>query len=242
MVIQEYSNKDNEGTVRSSDRYPYYVLLFSAKTQESLEEKISDMLSLLKGDNAKGYNLSEISYTLQAGRQHFNHRLAVVIQGLDDTVYILGQSGSKEKLPNMFRGKVSRDFTEQSAIKQYIQDLLSQSRELKDNSEKYREIMYALSDFYCQGYEIDWDKLYGEEKPRRISLPTYPFAREKYWIMERENDIYPKNQESILQTDTLIKEWIETLPEIAGNNNKTTPSLNVSDNKFEEVINQILTS
>src|SRR5205085_10492362 len=32
---------------------------------------------------------------------------------------------------------------------------------------------------------IDWNKSYesvGEGRPRRISLPTYPFARGRYWI------------------------------------------------------------
>ncbi|HKO54661.1 MAG TPA: type I polyketide synthase, partial [Thermoanaerobaculia bacterium] len=32
------------------------------------------------------------------------------------------------------------------------------------------------------GQEVDWTTLYGEVKPRRIALPTYPFARERYWI------------------------------------------------------------
>src|SRR5207302_10578248 len=32
------------------------------------------------------------------------------------------------------------------------------------------------------GAELEWVRLYGERKPRRMSLPTYPFARERYWI------------------------------------------------------------
>ena len=35
-----------------------------------------------------------------------------------------------------------------------------------------------------KGWSFDWQRLYGEAKPRRISLPTYPFARERYWIEE----------------------------------------------------------
>jgi acyl transferase domain-containing protein len=33
-----------------------------------------------------------------------------------------------------------------------------------------------------KGLVFDWKRLYGERKPKRISLPTYPFARERYWI------------------------------------------------------------
>jgi acyl transferase domain-containing protein/acyl carrier protein len=33
-----------------------------------------------------------------------------------------------------------------------------------------------------KGLVFDWNRLYGKRKPKRISLPTYPFAREHCWI------------------------------------------------------------
>jgi polyketide synthase PksN len=34
-----------------------------------------------------------------------------------------------------------------------------------------------------EGPAFDWQRLYAQDlRPRRISLPTYPFARERYWI------------------------------------------------------------
>ena len=39
-----------------------------------------------------------------------------------------------------------------------------------------------LLELWVKGLELDWSKLYGEVKPRRISLPAYPFAKERYWI------------------------------------------------------------
>jgi len=35
---------------------------------------------------------------------------------------------------------------------------------------------------WVKGLTINWQRLYGEERPLRISLPTYPFAQERYWI------------------------------------------------------------
>ena len=29
---------------------------------------------------------------------------------------------------------------------------------------------------------VDWTQLYGESRPQLISLPTYPFSKERYWI------------------------------------------------------------
>ena len=39
-----------------------------------------------------------------------------------------------------------------------------------------------LLELWVKGLPLDWRRLYGEAKPRRISLPTYPFAKERYWV------------------------------------------------------------
>ena len=41
-----------------------------------------------------------------------------------------------------------------------------------------------LLELWVEGLDFDWNILYGESKPCRIGLPTYPFARERYWIVE----------------------------------------------------------
>src|SRR5262249_28728130 len=37
-------------------------------------------------------------------------------------------------------------------------------------------------DVWVKGLSLDWELLYDGRKPDRISLPTYPFAREHYWM------------------------------------------------------------
>ncbi len=39
-----------------------------------------------------------------------------------------------------------------------------------------------LLELWVSGLEVDWSRLHGEAKPSRVSLPVYPFARERYWI------------------------------------------------------------
>ena len=41
-----------------------------------------------------------------------------------------------------------------------------------------------LLDLWTRGLNFDWNKLYGDVKPQRISLPTYPFAKERYWVQQ----------------------------------------------------------
>jgi polyketide synthase PksN len=178
MVLQSYCP---EKTGQFQKQAPYYLFVFSAKTQEAMQEKIKEMIASLE-EKSGHESLSRISYTLLEGRQHFTHRCAIVVQDREDVIYVLKQVGEKEKIPNLFQGTVSRDFTGQKAIKEYGQDLIKQSCSLIETKNRYQEILYALADLYCQGYELSWNLLYGDTKPGRIHLPTYPFAREHYWV------------------------------------------------------------
>lgn len=42
-----------------------------------------------------------------------------------------------------------------------------------------------LLELWVKGLAFDWERLYPDAKPKRISLPTYPFAEERYWVPER---------------------------------------------------------
>jgi acyl transferase domain-containing protein len=42
----------------------------------------------------------------------------------------------------------------------------------------------CVAELWVKGLAVDWAGLYGGIVPRRVSLPTYPFAREQYWIPE----------------------------------------------------------
>ena len=178
MVLQDYSREQE----MDPERAPCFLLVLSAKTEMALQEKIKDMIVFMESKNELGEDLSQISYTLLEGRHHFQYRCAVVIQDKEEAIYAWKQVGGKKKLPNMFHGHVARDFTGQKAIQRYAEDLLKQSESLRKNKNEYQEVLFALADLYCQGYEIPWDRLYGDRKPRRFNLPTYPFARERYWI------------------------------------------------------------
>lgn len=45
-----------------------------------------------------------------------------------------------------------------------------------------REILSSLGALYRRGYEIDWEEFNRPHRGRRVSLPTYPFERNRFWI------------------------------------------------------------
>ena len=44
------------------------------------------------------------------------------------------------------------------------------------------EILTSLGELYIRGYEVDWDGFNAPYSRRRVSLPTYPFDRRRYWL------------------------------------------------------------
>jgi acyl transferase domain-containing protein len=69
-----------------------------------------------------------------------------------------------------------------------------------------------LLELWSKGLAIEWQELYvpgasyAEVAPRRISLPTYPFARDRHWIELDETSTPPRAPvivlHPLLQRDT----------------------------------------
>ncbi len=54
-----------------------------------------------------------------------------------------------------------------------------------ERSSDEKLLMRALGRLWVAGVAIDWVKLHNGEQRRRVSLPTYPFERQRYWIERR---------------------------------------------------------
>ena len=39
-----------------------------------------------------------------------------------------------------------------------------------------------LLELWTQGLAVDWNRLYGDVRPKRLGLPGYPFAKQRYWV------------------------------------------------------------
>lgn len=139
--------------------------------QEETEE-----LKAIPSNNEK-INLLELAYTLQNGREAMEERVAFLVMDISELI---------EKLEVFREGREDVDNCWQGCTKngKEIIDLLgSDSLELVHKWVAKGSIQ-KIAEFWVKGLEIDWNLLYGDIKPQRISLPTYPFARERYWIPE----------------------------------------------------------
>ncbi|MBD5071574.1 hypothetical protein GUF45_07990, partial [Xanthomonas citri pv. citri] len=52
-----------------------------------------------------------------------------------------------------------------------------------------------IAEQWANGSGVDWKLLYEGSKPKRISLPTYPFERVRYWVPKAEKKTDRSKQE-----------------------------------------------
>jgi polyketide synthase PksN len=160
---------------------PYYPVVISAETGQALSRKIEDLKEWLTVE-ANRCSLRDLSYTLLAGRSHFTRRLALVVKDVAQL---------KEELQAISAG--NQDLSNQpgptlaeaeSNVKQSGSNLIQELSNRTLTSGEYREKLLTLTGFYVKGYDLEWEKLFAGEPCRRISLPAYPFAGERYWLEE----------------------------------------------------------
>lgn len=175
ILIQEYA----QPLVAPELKRSHYLLCLSAKTEEALYLKADDLISHLQKSETEGQSLAAISYTLLRGRSHFRYRLAVVVEDREGAIVSLRQAEHAQR-PNLFRGNgIPLGFIGLPAIQKHVDALLRQSQRIE--GQEYQENLFALADYYCQGYELKGSELLPDVS-HCVVLPAYPFARERCWV------------------------------------------------------------
>lgn len=169
---------------------PSYMITLSAKTDMLLKKRIEDLTTWLS-KHGSTVSLEEISYSLNTGRSHFEKRCALVVGTVAELEDSLEKFKHHEILSNVFISPDKKNKLENQAIfRKLFRQIMSEMGSAKQLSERdYRDNILALANFYVQGYDLDWEEMHVGESKKRISLPTYPFAKERYWISQDEISI-----------------------------------------------------
>ena len=175
LVIEEYVAPPPPATTGAQ---PPVMIVLSAKDEQRLGARARQLLEAIR---MGGHDLVDVAYTLQVGRVAMEERLAVVVSTLAEldaklTSFLEGSDG----VTGLYRGRMGRRDEALAAF--------AENEELREAVEKWmRHGKYdQLLGLWVKGLEVDWPRLYAEPNPYgrapgRVSLPTYPFARERYW-------------------------------------------------------------
>lgn len=194
LIIEEYEDQKPVQPTRHKE-----LILVSAKTNEQLHEYAT---ALNKHIQSKSVFLADLAYTLQVGREAMDYRLAFIVSTT---------SQLQEALTLWLAGKTTQGITYQASNQSDNQSLayLAADDDFIHviNEWVNRENYHILAKLWVDGFNIPWHQLTRNSR-RTTSLPTYPFAKEKYWLPDISGQLSPQPKS---QLGPLLDENISTL-------------------------------
>lgn len=204
IIIEEFEQNSNDAGPESHEEK---LFLLSAREDSNLKNYAKDMLTFLRSQDNSEIDMEKVAYTLQVGREAMESRLAIIASSKDELIEGLeGYISGKQSIQNVFARNTRVDnqgagvLVEGRAGKEFLKIVIADGEVEK------------LALLWVSGVEIDWRLIYGDRLPKKISLPTYPFAKERCWIpvpvisnedlMEHDIDQY-EEQDEIFEDDEI---------------------------------------
>jgi len=192
-----------------------YIFTLSAKSKDALEELIKDFNTFTEKNDE--LDIEGICYVTCTGRGHYSHRIAAIVETYDELRDIL------KKLPGVTRNSLNgKDlyYGEHRIVAEH-----KLSRADNDISEEERKQLAAeagevirnmliggqadiymqnLCSLYVSGAEIDWEEVYRDRSINKLSLPVYPFERNRCWVEAQKRKTKPEDKLSKVMGHPLL--------------------------------------
>lgn len=162
----------------------YHLICLSAKSEEALLVKKRELLSWLDTQYQDEHLVEDIEWSLAVGREHFQFRTCIICDSIESLVKGLSESDESDYIticasnhPN-----VSRKITKVNNIKT-IEQLMADIKSYTYNDAEYCVYLEEIAKIYLNAKTIEWDwKDILLAKGKKISLPTYPFKKQRFKI------------------------------------------------------------
>ncbi|MER6142061.1 amino acid adenylation domain-containing protein [Streptomyces sparsogenes] len=138
---------------------------------EAMARAVAPTRTTTASAGAPSLPLADVAHTLQAGRTAHEFRLALPAGSVAEAAGLLERYAAGEDPDRIITGRAPRagavplTETEATALEQALT----------------RRDLAAVGERWVAGAEIDWSRVTPAEA-RRVELPSYPFARDRYWI------------------------------------------------------------
>ena len=161
-IIEEW-NQPKQTSVPSAP----FLFILSAKNRNALYESVKQLADYLnKHPRSDEQWLSDVSYTLQVGREQFPVRVACIASTKSELcrkLHAFSERAVDEVLHNLNSEKVT--------TKRVVAD-----------ADFFTEMsMIERARYWVEGQSIPWQILADNKKRYRVPLPGYPFTKRRYW-------------------------------------------------------------
>ena len=202
LILEQYEARN----IKTDEAEKQRIYIYSAKNREQLKTYIKKHVDYLyeKKDDSS-FSLESYAYVLQIGRESMEERVAITVKNIEQLrVCLNGYLDGKES-ENCHIGNIQSN---------NMFKLLNESNSWNDYEMKlYAEKDYgAIAVMWVNGAELDFKKLYDDERPRKISIPEYPFQKTRYWLPVEEcltnettmNKLHPLIDENVSTIDKVL--------------------------------------
>jgi len=183
LILEEHVEANT--MKRAAEKAKKVIVPISAKNTEILNKHIAQLNAFLKPRMEEGrkptLDLLDVAYTLQVGRSDMEERVVFVVKDIKELVEKLDAFlKGTENIENCWRGRVKQGKA-LVALEQTGKPLV-----------KIRP--HLIAKHWSEGGIIDWEQFYQKGECHRVNLPTYPFAKIRYWIpqVQATSGVYRK--------------------------------------------------
>jgi polyketide synthase PksL len=191
-LVEEYLGTEpgDCGGDRAGERY---LVPLSAETGPQLRSVASALAEhlLAARDGDRPPALRDVAYTLQLGREPMAHRAVLLASDLSE---LLG------RLRTFLAGGPDDDglWTGVTTGSDPGLNLLASDEDAAAMVDSWvaKRKLDRIARLWILGWSIGWSALHTGERPQRVHLPVYPFARERYWLPDSEG-ARPADQDAV---------------------------------------------
>ncbi|WP_318198082.1 SDR family NAD(P)-dependent oxidoreductase [Streptomyces sp. MCL20-2] len=160
----------------------------SATDGERLRAYAEKLLRFLESKDGMAVDASALAHTLQTGRVALAERAVILAYDLDEVKDALGAlaRGTDSGVGNVWRSREGGQVPESRLLDE--DDLRTELVARWAAQGAWDKI----AELWTGGYAVDWRPLYAETTPRRLHLPTYPFARRPHWVGAPGESVTPE--------------------------------------------------
>jgi acyl transferase domain-containing protein len=174
LVIEEAPSRA-PATVQA----PGYVVVLSGRTAEQLKQQVRSLLAPVK--RTPDLSMNDLSFSLFVGRMHLTHRLSCLARTQTELVHLLEQWLETGMASNVCTSQIQEGKTAEHVSLTRFGNQCIQECGNSPGEATYLDHLATIADLYIQGYSLDFQALFSPDS-KRMPLPTYPFADERYWI------------------------------------------------------------
>ncbi|MCX7921059.1 MAG: GNAT family N-acetyltransferase [Clostridia bacterium] len=179
--IRDKFNLDTDINVSSIKESIDYLVdyILSLQPEISKEEKYNEVSLARDSQGSTDLDLDSLAYTLQVGREAMEERMGIIFESakeLEEKLSLFVEG--RDNIEGLYRDRVKRNketldvFAADEDMEKLVDAWICKG--------KYKKIL----SLWVKGLNFGWNKMYGDCKPYRISLPTYPFVKQRHWVKE----------------------------------------------------------